>query len=170
MPFKTIEQLVNDVIDRIINFAQNYPLIRKVGCICRIDSAGAGKAFHYLINQNALAMGLRWMNFILVETKIDLKDSVTWTLVGIRRGILRYDWDKCPWTYKQYSLMRYAEITNEKKTELELVDENDDCWDADRYALYDDMVNDLMNDPLLKNRNYTFKKAKEFVWEENTNI
>ena len=132
-----------NVLDNVILFFFNEMRLRKIKyLIVRVDYGNGGAWALDLLNNKYNSMQSRdptmeWYSLQFTSVKKELyylKDRVDFTVIGIQNDWIAYNFSKCVYTRKQYGLMKYKTPNENSKNTYELIDKNDDCWDADFYA------------------------------------
>lgn len=168
MPFKDTYQLANSIIDYYLKEAQYYTAMY-FGFTCYVDYGNGGLTFIDILNKEKQKRNISWLNFTPVDkSTMYLNDRIDFTTVCMVKNILSYNWEKCPETKRQYSLIQWL-----KKTKLEnnnntpkMLDLHDDTWDSDCYALMNDMrwlVENINNSLLINKEKIDYSKQINFI-------
>ncbi|BDT05086.1 phage terminase large subunit [Spiroplasma ixodetis] len=168
MYFKNTYQLANSIIDYYLIEAQKYFAMFK-GFTCYVDYGNGGQAFIDVLNVEKNKRNMNWLNFEPVDKSIMyLKDRIDFTTTGLIKNILSYDWNNCPETKRQYSLIQWlskSKIEN-SNNEPKMLDLYDDTWDSDCYALMNDMkwlIEQINNELLINKTKFEFGKQYSFI-------
>lgn len=168
MEFKDTYQLANSIIDYYLKEAQYYTAMY-FGFTCYVDYGNGGLAFIDILNKEKQKRNISWLDFTSVDkSTMYLNDRIDFTTVCMVKNILSYNWEKCPETKRQYSLIQWL-----KKTKLEnnnntpkMLDLHDDTWDSDCYALMNDMrwlVENINNSLLINKEKIDYSKQINFI-------
>ncbi|WP_339047053.1 hypothetical protein [Spiroplasma endosymbiont of Colias croceus] len=168
MYFKNTYELANSIIDYYLIEAQKYFAMFK-GFICYVDYGNGGQAFIDVLNVEKNKRNMNWLNFEPVDKSVMyLKDRIDFTTTGLIKNILSYDWNNCPETKRQYSLIQWlskSKIEN-SNNEPKMLDLYDDTWDSDCYALMNDMkwlIEQINNELLINKTKFEFGKQYSFI-------
>lgn len=168
MTFKDTYQLANSIIDYYLKEAQSYTAMY-FGFTCYVDYGNGGLVFIDILNNEKQKRNISWLNFTPVDkSTMYLNDRIDFTTICMVKNILSYNWEKCPETKRQYSLIQWL-----KKTKLEnnnnttkMLDLHDDTWDSDCYALMNDMrwlVENINNSLLINKEKINYSNQINFI-------
>lgn len=168
MSFKDTYQLANSIIDYYLKEAQRYTSMY-FGFMCFVDYGNGGLAFIDILNREKQKRNISWLNFTPVDkSTMYLNDRIDFTTVCMVKNILSYNWEKCPETKRQYSLIKWLK-PNKLETannEPKMHDLHDDTWDSDCYALMNDMrwlVENINNSLLVNKESIDYSKQINFI-------
>ncbi|WJG70705.1 hypothetical protein [Spiroplasma ixodetis] len=107
-------------------------------------------------------LGIWWGLSSLNKEIFYLRDRIDFTTAGLIKNILSYDWNNCPHTKKQYSLIQWLDNTKKSLSsnmEPQMLDLHDDTWDSDCFSLMNDMkdlIDGIDNELLLNKKRGVF--------------
>ncbi|WJG71177.1 hypothetical protein [Spiroplasma ixodetis] len=163
MQFKNSHELANSIIDYYLIQAQKYTQLIIKKLYVNVDYGNGGQAFIDILEKQRKDRNIYWLIFQAVNKEIFyLRDRIDFTTAGLIKNILSYDWNNCPHTKKQYSLIQWLDNTKKSLSsnmEPQMLDLHDDTWDSDCFALMNDMkdlIDGIDNELLLNKKRGVF--------------
>ncbi|WP_174480782.1 hypothetical protein [Spiroplasma endosymbiont of Danaus chrysippus] len=136
MQYKDTDTLANDIINYYLNESKRY-IAMLFGFTCYVDYGNCGLVFIDVLKSWVKKRNITWLKFIAVDKlTLYLNDRIDFTTICMLKNIISFNWERCPETKRQYSLMQWLDKKKlDTNNQPKMLDLHDDTWDSDMYAL-----------------------------------